>query len=68
MDVVFYWNNEAQRGRWQEARFGGLFDTCGTQTELITYLNGMGFVAKRGNTSIGAPEGRPSAADFRAIR
>ncbi len=67
MYVVFYWNNEAQTATWREARFGGALDTCKTQTELVSYLNGMGFVAKRGTTSVGPPEGPPSNADFRAI-
>ena len=67
MDVVYYWIGGTQEGIWREARFGGALDSCKTQTALIARISDMGYVAKRGNTSVGPPEGPPDVAAFRAI-
>ena len=59
MDVVWYWS----RGTWF-----GVFDLLGTDAAQVAQeLRRGGFVAHGGRQSIGAPEGPPSAADFRSL-
>jgi hypothetical protein len=60
-DTLYYWRGGAKRGAWHvvESHKG-----CATLEELRAKraeLERMGYVAVLGRTSIGAPEGPPSA-------
>ena len=71
INVVFWWKGGTEAGKWcpsfPEARSVG----NPTKAEVdahVAKLNRAGFVAHRGSTTIGAPEGPPSFNDFRDVR
>ena len=60
-DVVYYWAGGTSPG-WRVAHSGS---DAGSAT--IAYLTQQGYVAVRGSTAIGPPEGPPSIARLRAV-
>lgn len=61
-DVVYHWVGGREEGRWHEVH-----TVPEMAEERLAEVRRMGYVAHRGVKSIGAPEGPPSDADFRAI-
>ena len=58
--TCYYWTGGREVGRWREALcFGGV-----TPERQIERLARMGYVAVKGDDSIGAPEGSPSEEEF----
>jgi hypothetical protein len=60
-DVVYYWRGGAKRGTWHALE---PHEGCATPEELgakRVEVERMGYVAVLGRTSIGPPEGPPSA-------
>lgn len=59
-DVVYYWAGGMEVGRWCEATGDDL-------DAVVASIEKAGRVAYKGVRNIGAPEGPPSEAQFRAI-
>ena len=61
-DVVYWWSGGRSEGRWCQADSGS-----DAASATIAYLNRMGYVAVRGSSAIGPPEGPPDSARFEAL-
>lgn len=61
-DCIYWWQGGTQSGKWNLATPQGSLDIAVKRVEQ------MGYVAHKGNTKVGPPEGPPSAEDFQRIR
>ncbi len=61
-DTVYYWTGGRVEGYWTETQTQG-----SAIEETLEHLARAGYVAHRGLRSIGAPEGPPSDAEFKAL-
>lgn len=62
INVIWFWRGGREVGEWKPSNRG-----AGTVGADLTRLNRAGYVAIAGNYNMGAPEGPPSDAKFRAI-
>lgn len=65
MDTVWYWNGGSESGQWR--RTYGNTSELGLR-ETFHKLRCAGYVAHIGSTTIGPPEGPPSADQFAEVQ
>lgn len=69
-DRVFYWTGGCEVGMWSAVIVGACRADDGrpmTADEIVAQCRRMGYVAVRGSSTIGAPEGAPSAEALAAV-
>jgi hypothetical protein len=64
MDTVYYWVGGRVEGQWRRTH-GNASETGLNDT--LHRLRIAGYVAHKGSTKIGQPEGPPSEADFQEV-
>ena len=62
-DVIYYWTGGREEGEWRAA----IHQSEGMPDESIRRIERMGYVAHRGQRSIGPPEGPPCESDFQHV-
>lgn len=62
--VIYYWTGGREEGEWCTI---WVTDGDRTTADRLTALARAGYVAHRGSRVVGAPEGAPSDAEFKAL-
>lgn len=67
-DAVYYWVGGREAGEWKTVSRRALdAPDVGGLADVVNRLERGGYVAVRGSTSIGPPEGPPADSRFRAL-